>query len=237
MATFEIQQGQFQRWVKITLHNEAVRAEAGALSYMRGDIVVDTPLPSLGSIDQVRHCRRAVDPPALRRHGRSLSRIELRRLPCLRDRGSALDPRERRLLGLRRHGEARSSPRTHAHLAVGWRRPHRLSRPRSAAQGRVVLNAAGPVEEIDLGHETISVEGKLVIARTADVSYRVVGRPGRCSASGCRARSISASTEVRARSCWCPHPICAGPTRSMQRKRSASSRRPPRRTSPCPRVP
>ena len=37
-----------------------------------------------------------------------------------------------------------------------------------------MLNAAGPVEEIELGHETISVEGKLVIARTADVGYRVV---------------------------------------------------------------
>ena len=43
-----------------------------------------------------------------------------------------------------------------------------------SGKGRVVLNAEGPVEEIDLGHETISVEGKLVIARTADVSYRVV---------------------------------------------------------------
>ena len=46
MAKFEIEQGQFQRWVKITINNEAVRAEAGALSYMRGNIEVDTPLPS-----------------------------------------------------------------------------------------------------------------------------------------------------------------------------------------------
>ena len=34
----------------------------------------------------------------------------------------------------------------------------------------------GPVEEVDLGNETISVEGKLVIAHTADVIYRV-GNP------------------------------------------------------------
>ena len=47
-----------------------------------------------------------------------------------------------------------------------------------SGKGRVVVNADGPVEEIDLGHETISVEGKLVIARTADVRYRVV-RPTR----------------------------------------------------------
>ena len=37
-------------WVKITLHDETVRAEAGALSYMMGEIKMDSPLPSLPGI-------------------------------------------------------------------------------------------------------------------------------------------------------------------------------------------
>ena len=59
MAKFEIQEAQFQRWVKISIQDEAVRAEAGALSYMRGKVEVDTPLPSVGHAIK---CRIAEEP-------------------------------------------------------------------------------------------------------------------------------------------------------------------------------
>jgi uncharacterized protein (AIM24 family) len=39
--------------------------------------------------------------------------------------------------------------------------------------GIAVLNADGPVHEVRLKEESISVEGKLVIARTAGLRYRV----------------------------------------------------------------
>ena len=48
MAQFDVLEDEGMRLLKITIGDEAVRAEAGALSYLRGAIEVDVPLPSLG---------------------------------------------------------------------------------------------------------------------------------------------------------------------------------------------
>ena len=173
MATFEIQQGQYQRWVKIALQNEAVRAEAGALSYMRGHIVVDTPLPSLGSIIK---CGIAGEPSIRPRYVGTgevylassfagYHSFEIAGVPWILERGSYWASDNTVQIGLHRERM----------LTSLWAGEGLIDyQTKVSGKGRVVLNAAGPVEEIDLGHETISVEGKLVIARTADVSYRVV---------------------------------------------------------------
>lgn len=48
MARFEVLEQEGTRFVKITLENETVQAEAGALSSMTGNLVMDVPLPSFG---------------------------------------------------------------------------------------------------------------------------------------------------------------------------------------------
>jgi len=45
MAKFEIEHTEGMRWVKVTLENETVRAEKGALNHMIGDITMDVPVP------------------------------------------------------------------------------------------------------------------------------------------------------------------------------------------------
>jgi uncharacterized protein (AIM24 family) len=45
MAKFEIEHTEGMRWVKVTLENEMVRAEKGALNHMVGDMNMDVPLP------------------------------------------------------------------------------------------------------------------------------------------------------------------------------------------------
>src|SRR5262245_50943412 len=47
VARFEILEAEGTRWVKITLVEETVRAEAGALSFLHGNIQVDASIPSL----------------------------------------------------------------------------------------------------------------------------------------------------------------------------------------------
>jgi uncharacterized protein (AIM24 family) len=49
MAEFEVCELQGMRWVQIRLRDETVRAEAGALSHMQGDIEIAARLPSVGS--------------------------------------------------------------------------------------------------------------------------------------------------------------------------------------------
>jgi hypothetical protein len=45
MAKFEIEYTEGMRLVKVTLDNETVRAEKGALNHLVGDSIMDTPLP------------------------------------------------------------------------------------------------------------------------------------------------------------------------------------------------
>lgn len=172
MATFDIQQGQMQRWVKITIDNEAVRAEAGALSYMRGHVQVDTPLPSLGSAIK---CSIS-DEPLIRPRYTGTGEIYLTStfggyhafdidgVPWILENGAYWASDNSVQLGLHRERMMTSFWAGEGFIDF---------QTKVSGQGRVVLNAQGPVEEIDLGRETISVEGKLVIARTADVGYRV----------------------------------------------------------------
>lgn len=175
MASFDIQQGQFQRWVKITINNEAVRAEAGALSYMRGKVTVDTPLPSLGAAIK---CSIAGEPLIRPRYSGTgeiyltssfggYHAFEVNGMPWILEDGAYWASDDSVVLGLHRERMFTSFWAGEGFIDI---------QTKVSGHGRVVLNAAGPVEEIELGDEVISVEGKLVIARTADVSYRV-GRP------------------------------------------------------------
>ena len=175
MAKFEVQQGQFQRWVKITIDQETVRAEAGALSYMRGHIEVDTPLPSLGMAIK---CGIAGEPLIRPRYSGTgeiyltssfggYHSFEVDGMPWILEDGAYWASDDSVVLGLHRERMFTSLWAGEGFIDI---------QTKVSGQGRVVLNAEGPVEEIDLGDEVISVEGKLVIARTADVSYSV-GRP------------------------------------------------------------
>src|SRR5882724_10995640 len=48
MAKFEVEELEGTHYVKITLDNETVQAERGALSSMTGDIAMDAKLPGVG---------------------------------------------------------------------------------------------------------------------------------------------------------------------------------------------
>jgi len=172
MAQFETQEAQFQRWIKITLDDEAVRAEAGALSYMRGEIEIDTPLPSLG---QFIKCSLADEPLVRPRYigtgevfltssfgGYHV--IELKDEAWILESGAYWASDDTIELGLYRE----------AMITSFWAGEGFIDfQTKVSGSGRVVLNAPGPVEEISLGNESISVEGKLIIARTAGVGYKV----------------------------------------------------------------
>jgi uncharacterized protein (AIM24 family) len=175
MAKFEIQEAQFQRWIKISIQDEAVRAEAGALSYMRGKVEVDTPLPSVGHAIK---CRIAEEPLIRPRYAGTgevyltstfggYYVFDIQDKPWILESGAYWASDNSVQLGLHRERMFTSFWAGEGFIDF---------QTKVSGSGRVVLNAPGPVEEVDLGNETISVEGKLVIARTADVIYRV-GNP------------------------------------------------------------
>lgn len=172
MAEFLVEEAQYQRSIKITINNEAVRAEAGALAYMRGNIQVDTPLPSIGHAIK---CSIAEEPLIRPRY------VGTGEIHLVSSFGGyhAFDLKDESWI--LESGAYWASDNT---VELGLHRERMITslfagegfidfQTKVSGRGRVVLNAAGPVEEIELGNETIAVEGKLIIARTAGVKYKV----------------------------------------------------------------
>lgn len=172
MAIFEVQESQRQRWIRIAIENESVRAEAGALSYMRGSIKVDTPLPWIGTI-----IKSAIsDEPLIRpryvgtgeiflnsSYG-GFHTIDVGEGPWILENGAYWCSDQGVTLGLHREPMITSYRAGEGFFDF---------QTKLSGQGRAVVNAAGPVEELDIKDDTIGVEGKLVIGRTASVQYKV----------------------------------------------------------------
>ena len=73
---------------------------------------------------------------------------------------------------------------------------------RLSGHGRIVLNAPGPVEEVTLRNERLMVEGKLVLARTEGLDYRLRRATPRWSSRCSPAKPACGSTKVPVRP-WC----------------------------------
>jgi uncharacterized protein (AIM24 family) len=177
MAEFKIEESQFQRWVRIAVQDEAVRAEAGALSYMRGKIDIVAPVPGLG---QSLKCMFSQEPLIRPRYsGRGeiflvssfggFHIFELNAESWILESGSYWASDDSVKLGF--HREPMVASYFGGEGFVDFQ-------TKVSGSGRVVINAPGPVEVIELGDETLATEDKIVIARTAGVRYRI-GRPTR----------------------------------------------------------
>jgi uncharacterized protein (AIM24 family) len=177
MADFQIVAEENTHFVRAVLKGEAIRAEAGALSYMRGDVSMVAPIPSPMSLIRASLSSEAAVRPTFTGTGEvyleaSLGgyyAFEIHEKPWILERGAYWASEASVELSL-----YREKALTSFWLGNGFVD----FQTRVAGRGRVVLNAAGPVEEIDLGDEEIAVEGALVIARSSRVAFSV-RRPSR----------------------------------------------------------
>jgi len=172
MAEFQVVETEGLRYVRVDIQDEEVRADSGALSYLRGKIEVSTPVPTVGRA----LAATLSDEPWIRPRFRGDGEIYLE--PSLGgyhvfdvedddwilENGAYWASEGTVDLGLHREavitslfaGEGFIDYQTMVH-----------------GRGKVVLNSIGPVEEVRLNGDEIAVEGKLVIARTTGLEYRV----------------------------------------------------------------
>lgn len=174
MAEFKIHELEGTRYVEIHLNDEMVRIEAGALSYLEGNISVHSQLvPSVGGLIKSLLADEAVYRPTYSGTGvitleSSLGGFHLLNLDgesWILERGTywasegSVDVkfhRERVITGL----WAGEGP---VYLQT-----------KVSGYGQVVLTTRGPVEEIQLEEgKKVAAEGKYVICRTGDVSFKV----------------------------------------------------------------
>lgn len=177
MAEFDIIELEGQRRVRMRIADESVRAEAGAMSHMSGQVEIFTPPPSPGAV----MASLLSDEPMIRPRYHGTGEVLLEASfggyhvfdvdgePWVLERGAYWASDGRVKLGV--HREPFSASFWAGDGLVNFQ-------TKVSGRGRVVLNAPGPVEEVRLDNSRIAVEGKLVIARTLGLKY-TVKRPTR----------------------------------------------------------
>jgi uncharacterized protein (AIM24 family) len=177
MAEFEIQTEQNTHYVRAVLRDESIRAEAGALAYMRGEVTMRARIPGPRTFMRASLSDEAVVRPTFTGTGEiflesslgGFYAFEIHEKPWILERGAYWASEASVDLGLHREKAWNSF----------WTGDGFIDfRTKISGHGKVVLNARGPVEEIELGDEEIAVEGRLVIARSSRVKYSV-RRPSR----------------------------------------------------------
>jgi uncharacterized protein (AIM24 family) len=177
MADFEIETQENIRFVRAVLRDEAIRTEAGALSYMRGAVSMSAPIPGPLTLMRASLSAEAAIRPTFRGTGDvfleptlgGYHALQVNENPWILDRGAYWA------------SEASISVEVHREKIMNayWTGAGLIDfHTRVSGTGKVVLNAPGPVEEIDLGDEELAMEGRGVIARSSRVRF-YVRRPSR----------------------------------------------------------
>jgi uncharacterized protein (AIM24 family) len=206
MANFEIEEAEGTRWVKVTLHDEEIRAEKGSLNHMKGAIVMDTPLPSFRDLLVSTVSTDSPFRPRYRGTGEIYLDSTMGGFHVLQmsagedwvvengaywasDREVTLSLVRERLLTAFWAGEG-----------LVW------YHTKLSGEGMVVLAAQGPVDEMTLNGEKLIVDGPFVIARTAGIKFSI-RRPARTRWSNWLAGQASARVyEGKGRLLMCTTP-------------------------------
>jgi uncharacterized protein (AIM24 family) len=177
MADFEIIEEQNTHFVRAVLKDEAIRAEKGALAYMRGHVAMSAPIPGPIAAMRASLSEEAAIRPTFSGTGEVFLEaslggyyaFEIHEKPWILERGAYWASEASVELSLYRETAWTSF----------WLGEGLIDfQTKVAGHGKVVLNASGPVEEIELGDEELAVEGNLVIARSSRVTFSV-RRPSR----------------------------------------------------------
>ena len=171
MAEITIIEEEGLRLVKLTLQNETVRTESGAMYYMRGPITMESKAPSLGGFLKAVTSGESIFRPTYTGTGElylepsfgGFHVLELHGEEWILEQGIywASEPgvqvdvhREKALTALK-SGEGFIDIQT-----------------KVKGTGKVVLSTPGPVQELHLNNEKLVVDGRYVLGRPATMTYR-----------------------------------------------------------------
>jgi uncharacterized protein (AIM24 family) len=172
MARFEVIDDEGVSFVKVTLSDETVCTESGALCYLFGDVEVDASLPSIGRAVKNVLAHQSIVRPTYSGTGTLYLESSVGGFEVFDMDGSSwiLEP------GAYWASEADVSlnlfrERVMTSLFTG--EGFILLRTKVSGSGKIVLKTNGPVELIELHNERLATDGSYVLARSEGVSYRV----------------------------------------------------------------
>jgi uncharacterized protein (AIM24 family) len=173
MATFEIEESQSMRWVRIDLVDDDCRAERGAMSHMKGAVTMTVPLPTPHAMWVSLFSDESVLRPRYVGTGSVFLDSTLGGYHVFQ-----VTPGERWILdtkcfwasdgevSLRIHRE-RMLTALFAGQGLLW------YKTALSGEGQVVLAVDGPVEEVELKDDRLLVDGPYVVAHTAGIRLRM----------------------------------------------------------------
>jgi uncharacterized protein (AIM24 family) len=170
MPQFEVVEREGVRLVKVTLHQETVRTESGALYYMRGQLTMESKTPGLGGFIKALASGESIFRPTYTGTGElwlEPSFGEFHVLECgggtwIAESGAywasemsvTVDVHREKTLTALKSGEGFMDFQT-----------------KLSGTGKVVLRAQGPVEVLALQNDRLVVDGNYVIARSGTIQY------------------------------------------------------------------
>lgn len=170
MAQFDIIEQEGVRLVKVTLANETVRTESGALYYMRGALSMESQAPSLGGMLKAMATGEKVFRPTYTGTGElylepsfgAFFVFECGGGTWIAENGSywasemgvTVDIHREKALTSLKSGEGFLDFQT-----------------KLSGEGKVVLQAQGPVEVVNLENDRLVVDGRYVLARSGAIEY------------------------------------------------------------------
>jgi len=171
MATYEIVEKQGLKMVKATIDNETIRAEAGALHYMRGLIELETPAPTAKGFLKSMVTQEKIFRPTYTGTGEifygppTFGEYTIMRFDneeWVLDKGAYVCSDHDIEVGV-------FTNKAISGLISG----EGFFQTKVSGCGTVVIHSYGPLETVELNNERLSVDGKFAVARQAHLNFNV----------------------------------------------------------------
>ncbi len=171
MATFEIIEKQGLKMIKATIDNETIRAEAGALHYMKGLIQLESKAPSAKGFLKSMVTQESIFRPTYTGTGEifygpptfgEYTIMDLNGDAWVLDKGAYVCSDISVDVGI-------FTNKAVSGLISG----EGFFQTKVEGSGKVVIQSPGPLETIDLNNERLAVDGKFAVARQAHLNFNV----------------------------------------------------------------
>jgi uncharacterized protein (AIM24 family) len=173
MATFKVEHTEGMRWVRVSLDDNDMRAERGALNHMVGELTMDVPLPTLKSWWVSLFSDESVVRPRYSGTGTVFLDSTLGGYHIMK-----LAAGDRWVLDTKcfwaSDGQVKLSIHREPMITSFWAGEGLLwYKTALKGEGQVVLSVDGPVHEVELNDETLVTDGPFVVARTQGISMQL----------------------------------------------------------------
>lgn len=170
MPTYEIVKSEELRMVRVSLQGDEVRSERGAMHYMRGKIEMVSSMPGVGKLLKSMVSKESIFRPTYKGTGEvyfgppsfdEYHVMELNNESWVLDQGAYVCSDMSIEIGAIRNKGIKT-------MAFGGEGIFQTS---VQGTGAVVFKSAGPLEEIQLNDDTLTVDGRFAVAREGSLQF------------------------------------------------------------------